>query len=272
MGKTALIDGDIILYSVGFASEERYYLIMDSAGRVVDRYQYAKDANAFLQDNPDCTKQLHRDPVEHHVWKGNANTLIRDIVDKAGCDDYVVYLTGKGNFRDTLVDNYKANRIGVDKPLMFDEMKAWLIERHDAQVIDGKEADDELATVGFNNPNAVICTVDKDLKMVPGQHYNWVKKELYRVDADTGLKWFFQQALMGDTADNIIGLKGVGIKTAAKAINKLSTAQQMYDACVKMYLKRGRTVRELETNGHLLWMQRTGPDCTWDRYLDIRRK
>jgi len=271
MTKLALIDGDIILYSVGFASEERYYLITDKDDNVVQRCQYAKEANALLADNPDLTKQLHRDPVEHHIWKGNANTLINNIVDRSGCSNYRIYLTGEGNFRETLVDNYKANRINVPKPLMIDEMRSWLVDRHGAIVIDGREADDELATVGFNNPNAVICTIDKDLKMVPGWHYNWVKKELYEVDEDSGLRWFFQQVLMGDTADNIIGLKGVGPRKAEKALSEVSTAQEMYDVCVSMYLEKDRTVEDLETNGHLLWMQRTGTDCKWDTYLNIEK-
>jgi 5'-3' exonuclease len=268
MTKTALIDGDIILYSVGFASEDRYYEVKDGVGDTVATFQYASEAKDFMGEG-DYTKELVREPVEPKVWKGNANSLIDKILEGSGCDEYRVFLTGKGNFRAELVDDYKANRKDVDKPLMFKEFKEWIIKQHDAETVEGIEADDELATLGFDNEDAVICTLDKDLKMVPGNHYNWVKDSLFTVTDPEGYKWFFKQLLMGDSADNIHGLHRVGAKTADKLIDPLTTAQEMYDVCAEQYLAKERTLDDMHTNGHLLWMQRTGRECTWDKYLEI---
>ena len=46
--------------------------------------------------------------------------------------------------------------------------------RYGAQVIDGMEADDALALA--QTDKTAIATIDKDLLMVVGRHYNYVKQ------------------------------------------------------------------------------------------------
>ncbi len=140
----ALIDADIILYSVGFASENRQYEVCDSKGVLVKTFKYAKDANSFMEqsDRSDLTRHKITYPVEHFIWKGNANTLIRNIMSRSGCNSCELYLTGKGNFRETIYPAYKKNRDASHKPLMYKEFKQWLIDRHDAVLVEGREADE----------------------------------------------------------------------------------------------------------------------------------
>jgi len=269
----ALIDGDIILYSVGFASEDRQYDVVEEAtGKVVTSFQYASDAKYYMSDKEGLVKVLDRQPVKPHVWKGNANKLLDRITDNTNSDTYTVYLTGKGNFRETLTDNYKENRKDADKPLMFKEFKQWLIDTHGAVVIEGREADDELATQGYLSEDSVICTLDKDLKMVPGNHYNWTRNESTKVTPATGDKWFFKQLLMGDPTDNIIGLKGIGPKTADKLIDPLDSTEEMLKVCQEQYELKEISEDMLVLNGHLLWMQRTGPECKWTDWFNYKGK
>jgi hypothetical protein len=74
------------------------------------------------------------------------------------------------------------------------------------------EADDLL---GINQTkDTIICTIDKDLRQVPGQHYNFVKDEIFTVNLQEGLLWFYTQMLTGDASDNISGIRGIGLKKA----------------------------------------------------------
>lgn len=86
-----------------------------------------------------------------------------------------------------------------------------------------READDGMAAcahhaIGKAPGYAAIATKDKDMRMFPGVHVNWDTLALTRVNPGDfevigedgkvyGLKWFWLQMLMGDTADNCPGLE-----------------------------------------------------------------
>lgn len=80
------------------------------------------------------------------------------------------------------------------------------------------EADDcfSVASQRKGAENIVICTQDKDMRMVPGHHLNWDDYSMCYVSPGTwsaehngkvfGRKWFWLQMMHGDKADNIPGL------------------------------------------------------------------
>jgi len=252
----ALIDGDLILYSVGFASETRYYECGD--GYVCDT---AKEAKEYCLDDSTACKagdySLCREPVEAKVWKGNANTMIDNIIKNTGADDYVLYFTGKDNFRNEIYPEYKANRKGVDKPLHYKELREWLIKTRNVEVIDGMEADDALGIAQSDtSTNTCICTLDKDLDMIAGKHFNWRKNEKYYVKVPDGDRFFWTQVLTGDMTDNIVGLKGIGPKKAEKALDQCTSNWQMFEVCSHMYAEHFRTQLDMHLNGTLLWIMR----------------
>ena len=66
---------------------------------------------------------------------------------------------------------------------------------------------------------AVAVTIDKDLKTVPGWHYNPDKDIEVRYINETEADCFFaQQIITGDSTDGIPGLPGKGIKFFEKEI------------------------------------------------------
>ena len=163
-------------------------------------------------------------------------------------EHYKVYLTGKGNFRDDVASilPYKGNRDDLHKPIHYDAIKQYLIDVWDAEVIEGMEADDAMAIAQSDalvwdfderadrflpeEGSTVICTIDKDLRMVPGYHYNWNKDEHpVWVSEVEGIKWFYTQLLTGDMTDNIQGIPGVGPKKAEKILEGCETEEEMYD-------------------------------------------
>jgi len=91
--------------------------------------------------------------------------------------------------------------------------------------------------------------------MIPGSHYNWNKESVYQVSSDQGLRFFWQQVLTGDSVDNIIGLKGIGCKTALKLLADVPT-KDCKEFCLNEYLKRDRTKENFILNCKLLWILR----------------
>ena len=220
---------------------------------------------------------------------------IKDIVEKVGADDWVGYLSdSNSNFRIELATilPYKGNRNGSEKPPHYKFLRNHLLDSYPDNVflVTGMEADDQLAIDQYkdqsrlsarmltknNNINTpfftdrsqacktIICTIDKDLEMVPGWHYRWAKGSSPEVlpwfqTEIGGLRCFYKQLLTGDTVDNIKGLHGVGKKsTLLSKIDDMETEAEMFSHVYTEYYKRFGTYADqfMLENGRLLWMLR----------------
>lgn len=186
---------------------------------------------------------------------------IREICELVWADEYVLFLTScrrthrilhrrgtveyKPNFREAIAVTkpYKGTRKG-DKPLHYDNITAYMINCHPCVVAEGCEADDLLSITQTdalrNGEETIICTRDKDLRMVEGNHFGWLcgKQPQYGpkyVSRDEGDKFFCTQLLTGDTVDNIPGLKGVGPVKAEKLLEGKSTYEEMLEAVRDAY-------------------------------------
>ena len=185
----ALIDGDILLYSIGSFTNPHPFL---------------KDADGMAVLMPCSTEAIH----------GFVDQELKKICEGADCDEYVVYVSGPDNFRKDIAKThpYKFKRADIDKPPNYQVVKDYLLAIEDTVLTVGIEADDAMAN--DQTKSTVICTIDKDLDMVPGLHYNWRKEEYYEVDYDDGCLWFLTQLLTGDwSTDSIIGCGHVETKT-----------------------------------------------------------
>ena len=164
------------------------------------------------------------------------------------------YLTGSGNFRNDLatIKVYKGQR--PPKPEHLPATRDQLVERWGAEIVEGQEADDAIGIKATDlKGDCVIASVDKDLLMIPGTHYNFVKQEWTKVDQEQGDYFFYKQLLTGDQVDNIQGVPGIGPKKAEKAYQGCTTVQEMYQKALEMY--NGDADALLE-NARLLWLRR----------------
>jgi len=136
----------------------------------------------------------------------------------------------------------------------------YLINHWDAEVIDGREADDAMGCWQWAHPDksTVIVTIDKDLDMIPGYHYNPVKQKLYYVKKPDADRKFFTQVITGDTVDDVPGLPGYGPVAARKLLKPemgwnemLDTVRREYD---KVYPYTGPEV--MGEMADLVWIQR----------------
>ena len=170
--------------------------------------------------------------------------LMQEIVYAVSADSYRAFLTGKNNFRKRINPEYKANRKDTVPPIYLQQCRDFLITEWNAEVSEGCEADDML---GENQTSeTIICTLDKDLDMVPGMHYNWVKATIYEVTTLEGIKHLYKQALIGDRSDNIQGVAGIGPVKAAKLIDNLETEEEMYEVVSGLYDSKERLCMNLQ--------------------------
>jgi len=162
--------------------------------------------------------------------------------------DYIVFaLDSKGEgFRKKIYPQYKANRPEPPEDLVKQLSVAisWIEKMGFKTLIkDTYEADDVIATVmKFAKEQDIIgkmVSSDKDLYQLIYDNkiylYDWVKrkdiKEQECIDKfGVPPKYFIDfQALIGDSADNVPGVPGVGPKTASKIILEYHTLEDIYE-------------------------------------------
>ena len=152
-------------------------------------------------------------------------------------------------FRHEMYDLYKANRPKTPEDLH--AQVPWICDILEALGIpvlqcDGYEADDIIATVSRkcreSGRTCRILSGDKDLmqlvdestqilKPVTGGE-TWKVTGIEGVEAEWGVKppqLLDLLSLYGDSADNIPGVRGVGVKTAAKLLNDYGTLEGIYE-------------------------------------------
>lgn len=193
-----------------------------------------------------CT--LEDDDAEDFVY-ARAEDLIDNILVNTEATEYRLFLTGKNNFRYTIYPEYKAHR-PKEKPFWLEKCRQYLIATFNAEVVDGQEADDALGIA--QTEDTIICSIDKDLLMIPGRHYNFVKDEFQEVTNDSGMRHFYMQCLTGDRSDNIKGIEQIGPKKAEKILVSCVTEQELFNAVREAYSND----EEFLMNGRVLWIRR----------------
>ena len=193
-----------------------------------------------------CT--LEDDDAEDFVY-ARAEDLIDNILVSTEATEYRLFLTGKNNFRYTIYPEYKAHR-PKEKPFWLEKCRQYLIATFNAEVVNGQEADDALGIA--QTEDTIICSIDKDLLMIPGRHYNFVKDEFQEVTNDSGMRHFYMQCLTGDRSDNIKGIEQIGPKKAEKILVGCITEQELFNAVREAYSND----EEFLMNGRVLWIRR----------------
>lgn len=186
--------------------------------------------------------------------------LTERIINNASADSYTLYLTGNKNFRKEISSDYKANRKDKPRPKWLDTCRDHLVINWQAEVTDGIEADDALGSA--QTEDSIICSLDKDLLMVTGKHYNWIKEDFTYTTPEAGLKRFWTQMLVGDTADNIFGIKGVGPVKAAKLLDPIeaNTIEDLNEKYLEVVSNLYNNSYTLYSNASLLWIMRHETD------------
>lgn len=154
--------------------------------------------------------------------KDQIDDLIRNILKITKADHYLLFLTVGKNFRYEIYPEYKGNRKG-EKPEHFDRIKEYLITDYKAIYDFRLEADDLCLIYSKNIKNSYICSPDKDMLMLEGNHFNYRTFQWVTTSKDEASYNFWISAIKGDSADNIKGIPGKG-PVASKNLLDQSTS------------------------------------------------
>lgn len=231
----AIIDGDGIVYACGFMFDK-------------------------------ATEERGGEEEPLHVLYGAVKGMVHSLTDAAWCDEYELYISGSTNFRIDMYPEYKANRASAPQPTKKAEIRAYMRVSLGAILTDGIEADDACGIAVWKNmANTVLVSVDKDLNMIPGYHYNYHAKHkskgVYYISPLDAIRTFYKQVLKGDATDNVPGVFRVTGKKATKAmlapIDSMISPLGMFEYCVEQYNGDKALVMAL---CKLLWIQRIPED------------
>ncbi len=240
-GTLALLDGDIICYRIGFTTQD----------------------------------------VDEKIALSRINSYLDNILFDSGASDYLIFLTGNNNYRKVIYPEYKANRT-QEKPKHYELIREYLMNHEAAVICEEEEADDamgytqmEKREVDFRLDDGIceyiyptiICSIDKDLKQIPGRHFDFVKNKHSFVTEDEGMAFFYQQLLTGDRVDNIPGLPKVGPAKAKKILGEWTNEQDAKAKTLAAYqeflgLDEEKARERISLIGRLLWIRKV-PEEVW---------
>jgi len=231
----ALIDGDSIIYKVGFALEEEI---------------------------EDCNLG-----VSYHVDLDNAKDFIDGIIDgilfNTDCDSCELWIGERGtNFRyklsEGLKDLYKYNRKDSRKPDKYNEMLQYLKTQYKSMSPINCEVDDIVVAKKTESPDDyILCAIDKDvLYQSVGKHYNYGKDQWVTVTQEEAIYYAYLQTLTGDTTDGYKGCKNIGPIKAKKLLGAPGehSERTLWAKVLKAYRKAGMSSKEAYTTMRLAQM------------------
>lgn len=171
--------------------------------------------------------------------------MLKSLISQVQPSHIAVVFDAKGKtFRDEMFEQYKSHR-----PPMPDELRKQIQPLHDIiralgiplLVIEGVEADDVIGTLAVAaskaNQKVLISTGDKDMAQLVDDNIMLINTmnntlldrdaviEKYGIPPELIIDYL---ALMGDSADNIPGVAGVGEKTALGLLQGIGSMAEIY--------------------------------------------
>ena len=161
-------------------------------------------------------------------------SIVNHLEEKYPIDKILTFSGSKGNFRKLITPKYKANRKKQELPPLLDEMHQFVKDHYDSIWGYGVETDDMVARYwkqisdDIGRDEVMIVSIDKDYKQFPCLMYNYhyKHKEILDISEEEAMYNFYEQCIVGDTADNVNYFKGKGKKFAEKHFKDCTTKYQ----------------------------------------------
>ena len=189
-------------------------------------------------------------------------SIVNHLEDKYPIDKVLCFSGSKGNFRKLITKKYKANRKKQELPPLLDEMHQFVKDHYDSIWGYGVETDDMVARYwkqisdDIGRDEVMIVSIDKDYKQFPCLMYNYhyKHKEILDISEEEAMYNFYEQMIVGDTADNVNYFKGKGKKFAEKHFKDCTTKYQytrkLYELFKQEY--KGKAKQKYAECYHLL--------------------
>jgi 5'-3' exonuclease len=160
--------------------------------------------------------------------------IVNDLEDKYTIDKVLCFSGSKGNFRKLITPKYKANRKKQELPPLLDEMHQFVKDHYDSIWGYGVETDDMVARYwkqisdDLGRDEVMIVSIDKDYKQFPCLMYNYhyKHKEILDISEEEAMYNFYEQFIIGDSADNVQYFRGKGRVFAGKYFKDCTTKYQ----------------------------------------------
>lgn len=194
--------------------------------------------------------------VESAIWQ----YLIKLCLE-SGHTQFILCRSDKTLWRSAMYPLYKATRKHNINPWRA-YVKEYLTEY--CLKVESEEADDIMASLAAQKEGIIICTNDKDLRQVPGEHMKF-SGDKATVTKEEGNFNFCLQLLMGDNVDNIPGIPGIGLGRGKKALEKMEVTEEN---CLRFYLEKNLTI-EYYTMMYRLMKMKTDLDVSSMRIITL---
>lgn len=127
--------------------------------------------------------------------------FVNNLLEQTQSTHYLLYLTIGKNFRYTINPEYKANRKKLEKPKYFSECKSHLQHIWGGIWNNNYESDDLCAFTRTHFTNlgvdCFISSSDKDLRMLMGKTYNYLKGEWRTTSDGEADRYFWSSMITG---------------------------------------------------------------------------
>lgn len=209
-----------------------------------------------------------------NIAKYRAEETLDNILKKVEATEYKAYLSSDTNFRKKIYPEYKAHRNPV-KPVHLKDLQEYALEFMGAvKSPDDLEADDMLGIEQDKETNTtVICSLDKDLLQIPGNHFSWEigtktwnRPDTWLTQTELeGHRLLYQQAIKGDATDNIKGIPGKGKVFAEKVLKDCQSEKEMFDVVREAY----DNDEEFLLNAGCVWILRQHGEFFSERFKQL---
>ena len=178
--------------------------------------------------------------------------IVNDLEQEYDIEKVISFNGCKGNFRKKITTNYKANRKNQPLPPLLHDMHQYVKDTYESKYGFGIETDDMVARYWytlsneFGRDNVMIVSIDKDYKQFPCLMYNYHFKHKVVLDIteQEALYNFYEQMIMGDTADNVNYFRGKGKKFAENyykdCYTKYQYTKKLYELFKQQYKSKAK--------------------------------
>jgi len=217
--------------------ESKELFLIDGSGFIFRAYYAMAYSRQSGMTNPDG--------VEVSAVYGFTNMILKMLRDYNAPNIAVIFDAARKNFRNDIYPEYKANRDATPEdlvpqfPLIREATRAFDLP---ALEVEGYEADDLIAAYARLaleiGKKVVVVSSDKDLmqlvrpgvRMLDPMKGKWIDEDgVFEKFGVTPDKVVDVQSLAGDSVDNVPGVPGIGVKTAAQLINEYGSLEELLE-------------------------------------------
>jgi len=197
------------------------------------------------RENPD--DDMFHDNIDEAIKKFHSSlmAIVNKLEDMYTIDKVKIFSGARGNFRKFITKKYKANRNNQNKPPLLNALHKYVRNNYGSLVGYGVETDDMVAKYWLRycneigRDNVMIVSIDKDYKQFPALIYNYhyKHKTILDISEDEAMYNFYEQMIVGDSADNVQYFKGKGPKFAQKYLADCLTPYQYTKKLYELFIE-----------------------------------